>query len=359
MNATLLPEIQADTEAQPEADHGIELKPIPSPSKVRRDIPLSPAGQETVAKARREISAILSGEDAERLLVVCGPCSIDDVNAAHVYAERLRRLADTVSDKLLVVMRTYFEKPRSVVGWKGLLYDPLSGDESSPMAGINIARRFATRVNELGLPCATEFLNPLLALYLEDCMSYGSIGSRTVESQIHRELASRLPLPMGMKNGMDGTLSSAANGMLSARQAHSFFGQSLEGEVCLVETRGNRYTHLILRGGSSGTNFDEQSVAAAVEAGRQQGLARPVVVDCSHGNSQKDHRKQRLVIEEISRQLRQGQSGIAGVMLESYLTEGRQDVGRGETRRFGQSITDACIGWKDTEYLIQTLAETL
>ncbi len=290
------------------------------------------------------------------MLVVCGPCSIDDVNSALVYAERLRRLAAEVEDRVLIVMRTYFEKPRSVVGWKGMLYDPLSNNENSPTAGIAIARRLVARINDSGLPCATEFLNPLLALYLEDGMAYGSIGSRTVESQIHRELASRLEMPMGMKNGMDGSLASAINGVKSAKAEHLFFGQNLHGNTCMVQTEGNANAHLILRGGTSGPNFDEQSVENAVEGGRQLGLRRPVVVDCSHGNSQKDHRRQSQVVDEVLRQAQSGQSGIAGIMLESHLVEGRQDVDPGETRKFGQSITDACIGWKDTEYLIRKLA---
>ncbi len=356
MNTTLLPEIQPLGE--PGASAKSATTPIPAPCKIRRDIPLSQKAVDTVLKARREISDILSGRDPNRVLVICGPCSIDDVNAAHVYAERLRRLAESVEDRVLVVMRTYFEKPRSVVGWKGLLYDPLTGGECSPTAGIMLARRFAARVNESGLPCATEFLNPLLALYLEDCIAYGSIGSRTVESQIHRELASRLELPMGMKNGMDGSLASAANAVESAQAAHSFFGQNLEGSGCLVETRGNRDAHLILRGGSTGPNFDAESVAAGIDAGRLRGLERPVVVDCSHGNSQKDHRKQSVVVEDVLRQIGDGQKGIAGVMLESYLLEGRQDASRGSSRHFGQSITDSCIGWKDTEYLVHRLANT-
>lgn len=332
---------------------------IQPPAKIRRDIPLSNAAVATVAKARKEISDILTGRDSERMLVVCGPCSIDDVNSAHVYAERLRRLAEDVKDRVVVVMRTYFEKPRSVVGWKGLLYDPLSETENSPTAGIGIARRFAARINDSGLPCATEFLNPLLALYLEDSMAYGSIGSRTVESQIHRELASRLEMPMGMKNGMDGDLASAVNGAKSAQADHSFFGQNLNGEACMVETLGNADSHLILRGGSKGPNFDKESVGKAVAKGRELGLERPVLIDCSHGNSQKDHKRQSVVLEEVLRQVNDGQKGVAGLMLESHLLEGRQDVDRGQTRKFGQSITDACIGWRDTNHLIRRVASAL
>lgn len=324
---------------------------------MRRDVPLSTEAKATVAKARREISDILYGRDRDRILVICGPCSIDDVNSAYVYAERLRKLAERVSDRVLVVMRTYFEKPRSVIGWKGLLYDSLTGNESSPTAGISLARRFAARVNDSGLPCATEFLNPLLSLYLEDAMAYGSIGARTVESQIHRELASRLEVPMGMKNGVDGALDAALNAVMSSRSKHSFFGQNLDGDACLVETGGNSRSHLILRGGSKGPNYDEESLGDAVAKGRSLGLERPVIVDCSHGNSQKDHTKQPRVAEEILRQIKAGQSGVAGLMLESHLVAGRQDLGSGQVRKFGQSITDACIGWKDTEYLILKLSQ--
>ncbi|MDQ8199293.1 3-deoxy-7-phosphoheptulonate synthase [Pelagicoccus enzymogenes] len=355
MNATILPE----REAVPPAKSSSSTQSIQPPSKLRRDIPLSPTARETVAKGRREVSAILQGSDSKRMVVVCGPCSIDDVNAAHVYAERLLRLSASVREKLVIVMRTYFEKPRSVMGWKGLLYDPMTTGERSPTTGISMARRFTARVNDAGLPCATEFLNPLLALYLEDSMAYGSIGSRTVESQIHRELASRLPMPMGMKNGMDSSVASAANAMQSARSAHSFFGQGTEGEPCLVETSGNRDAHLILRGGSGGPNFDAANVSRAVEAGRERGVQRPVVVDCSHGNSQKDHRRQSQVLRSVIEQVERGQGGVAGVMLESYLVEGNQDSNRGNARRFGQSITDACINWKDTEYLVKSLADAL
>ena len=329
------------------------------PSKLRRDIPLTKTGMETVKRARFEIGEILSGKDGARIVVVCGPCSIDDVNSALVYAERLARLAEEVKDKILLVMRTYFEKPRSVVGWKGMLYDSLKGSETNPSEGMTVARRLAARLNESGVACATEFLNPLLALYLEDCMAYGSIGSRTVESQIHRELASRLPLPMGMKNAMDGNLPSALNAVQSAQSPHSFFGQDLEGRPVMVETRGNAGAHIILRGGSNGPNFSEAIVRGAVSAGQRLGIRRPVVVDCSHGNSGKDHTRQPLVARDIIRQLRDGQEGLAGVMLESHLVEGRQDARNPSGRRFGQSITDACIGWKDTEQLVKEFASAL
>ncbi|MDQ8187523.1 3-deoxy-7-phosphoheptulonate synthase [Pelagicoccus sp. SDUM812002] len=358
MNSTL-PSVQDPDQDDINSPTLAQTEPIQVPSKIKRDIPLSESAKTTVAKARQEISDILTGRDEERMVVVCGPCSVDDVNAAHVYAERLRKLSERVDEKLVVVMRTYFEKPRSVVGWKGLLYDPLTEVQNSPMAGICMARRLAARINDSGLPCATEFLNPLLALYLEDCISYGSIGSRTVESQIHRELASRLALPMGMKNGMSGEMGSATNAIESARSPHRFFGSGMDGEACVVETKGNRNTHLILRGGSNGPNFEAESVQAAADAGRQLGLSRPVVVDCSHGNSQKNHRNQATVVEEVIRQVANGQKGLAGVMLESYLVEGRQDLARGNTRCFGQSITDACIGWKDTEYLVCRLAKAL
>jgi 3-deoxy-7-phosphoheptulonate synthase len=352
-----IPETEAETSSPTEQRSSAQ--PILPASKVRREIALSDAATGTVAKGRHEICDILNGKDKGRMFVVCGPCSIDDVNAASVYAERLQRLAASVEDKLALVMRAYFEKPRSVVGWKGLVYDPLSAEEVSPTAGICIARRLAARVNDLGMPCATEFLNPLVALYLEDCMAYGSIGSRTVESQIHRELASRLEMPMGIKNGMDGSVGSAANAIRSARSRHSFFGQSLDGEPSMVATHGNRHAHLVLRGGSNGPNHDAETVALAVAKGRELGVERPVVVDCSHGNSRKDHTRQGQVCEQVVEQVRSGQDGIAGVMLESNLIEGRQDSGAGGTRRFGQSITDACIGWKDTEYLIRNLARAL
>ncbi|MBK1876001.1 3-deoxy-7-phosphoheptulonate synthase [Pelagicoccus mobilis] len=356
MKTTALPELKSPSSE--EADRNVTTAILP-PSKLRRDIPLSQAGRDTVTRTRVALEDIFAGRDEGRLAVICGPCSIDDVNSALVYAERMRRLSEEVADKIVLVMRTYFEKPRSVVGWKGMLYDPLSGGESSPSGGMTIARRLAVRLNESGVACATEFLNPLLALYLEDCMAYGSIGSRTVESQIHRELASRLALPVGMKNAMDGNSASALNAVKSAQCAHSFFGQDLEGRPVLVETQGNAGAHIILRGGSCGPNYSEETVAQVVEQGRELGLVRPVVVDCSHGNSGKDHRKQPLVAKEIARQVKEGQNGVAGIMLESHLVEGRQDANDSRGRRFGQSITDACIGWKDTEYLVKELADGL
>lgn len=332
---------------------------LPSPLKVKGDLPLSTKARETVDRARREISAILRGEDRERVLVVCGPCSIDDLNAAAVYAEKLSKLAEEVSDKVLLVMRTYFEKPRSVVGWKGMLYDPLGGEDRSASAGILMARRLLMRINEIGLPCATEFLNPLLAMYLEDAIAYGSIGSRTVESQIHREMASGLAMPIGMKNGMDGNAQSALNAVQSASLPHSYFGSNEAGQCSLLETSGNAFAHVILRGGSNGPNYSADSVNTSVEAARDGGLSRPVVVDCSHGNSQKDHTRQVGVAREVLEQLRAGQLGIAGLMLESHLVAGKQSVGDGGTRTFGQSITDACIGWEDTRALVLELADCL
>lgn len=341
------------------ADSGAEerQRPLPSPAKLRRDFPLSPTGRETVRRGRAAIADILTGRDAARLLIVCGPCSIDDVNSALVYAGRLKKLADRVADKAVLVMRTYFEKPRSVVGWKGLLYEPLDGTAWTPASGLTLARRLAARINESGLPCATEFLNPLLALYLEDLFAYGSIGSRTVESQVHRELASRLALPMGLKNGMDGDAASALNAQRSAAAAHRFFGTTLSGDPCLLESPGNPLAHVILRGGAAGPNFDACSVEQAATRATRPGLLRPVLVDCSHGNSGKDHHRQPTVAREVVRQVRAGQRGIAGIMLESYLVEGRQDAEADAARRFGQSITDSCIGWTDTEDLILEIAD--
>lgn len=348
------------TEPEPTSSgvHGRNARqtPLVTPAKLRRDIPLSSKAQTTVRNARRAISDIIAGRDKERLLVVCGPCSIDDVNAALVYAERLRKLGEELGDKLVVVMRTYFEKPRSVVGWKGLAYEPLNEQQVTPSAGVAIARRLIARINDMGLPCATEFLNPLVAMYLEDGISYGSIGSRTVESQIHRELSSSLEMPVGMKNGMDGKIDAAVNGVKSAMARHSYFGQNQFGEACLIESNGNPDSHVILRGGSNGPNYHAAIVNEAIERVGAMGQNRPVVVDCSHGNSSKDHRRQSLVADSVEGQIRQGQRGIAGLMLESNLVEGRQDAENGEARVFGQSITDACIGWADTEKIIRNLA---
>lgn len=332
---------------------------IVTAEKLRRDIPLSSAALATVAKARKEISDILEGRDRSRMLVICGPCSIDDVNSALVYAERLQRLSSEVDERVMLVMRTYFEKPRSVVGWKGMLYQSADGRAESPSGGLCVARRLAVRINQSGLPCATEFLNPLLARYIDDCMAYGSIGSRTVESQIHREFASSMQMPIGMKNAMDGSVGPALNAVKSARSQHSFFGGNLRGEPCLIDSSGNNLAHVILRGGSNGPNFDEPTVDLTVEQARVLGLQRPVVVDCSHGNSRKEHRRQASVAIEAMRQFCAGQSGIGGIMLESHLIEGRQDAEGCGPRVFGQSITDSCMGWKDTEYLVKEIAGRL
>ena len=332
---------------------------LPSPAKAQRDLPQTASGAENVATARQNIEAILSGDDSDRLLVICGPCSINDLNPALVYAQKLSKLSDRVGDKLQLVMRTYFEKPRSVVGWKGLLYDTLQEGERSASGGIAIARRLLTRINDNGVACATEFLSPMLALFIEDTIAYGSIGSRTAESQIHRELASQLPLPIGMKNAMDGNPSSAINAVQAASQPHAVFSHNELGQPCLVETVGNPSAHVILRGGSTGPNFDAETVNATINALSESPLRRPVVVDCSHGNSCKDHRQQAKVAREVVRQFREGQRGIAGIMLESYLVEGRQNAESGSPIRFGQSITDACIGWDETESLLLEIADSL
>ncbi|MDQ8201845.1 3-deoxy-7-phosphoheptulonate synthase [Pelagicoccus sp. SDUM812003] len=331
-----------------------------SPSRLRRDIPLSEAARAQVERTRSQIANILSGRDRDRLLVVSGPCSIDDVDAAVVYAEKLGKLAEEVSDRVLLVMRCYFEKPRSVLGWKGLIYDPLMGAERGPaMDGLSMARRLLTHLADSGVGCATEFLNPMLAPYLEDAISYGSIGSRTVESQLHREMASSMTMPIGMKNGMDGDPKSALNAVLSAAQPHSYFGVSDRGMPCWLQSSGNPATHVILRGGSSGPNFHQSCVNQTVEAARRPDLQRPVVVDCSHGNSAKDHRRQEGVAQAVAQQFAAGQGGIAGLMLESNLVEGQQGLRDGVARVFGKSITDSCIGWNDTERIVRLLASNL
>jgi 3-deoxy-7-phosphoheptulonate synthase len=337
----------------------ISLSPLPSPGEVKRELPASPAAAATVRAARAALRDLIHGRDRRRLLAVVGPCSVHDPAAALEYARRLRAVAQDVSDALLIVMRSYFEKPRTTVGWKGLINDPhLDGSLDVPH-GLRLARRVLLDVNELGVPCASEVLDPFTPQYLADGLSWAAIGARTTESQTHRELASGLSMPVGFKNGTDGQLETAGNAMLSASHPHGFLGIDARGVAALVRTRGNPDGHLVLRGGGGRPNADAAGVAAAARLAAARGVARGVLVDCSHDNSGRDPARQGAVCRDVLAQWSAGQTALLGVMLESHLHPGRQDWGRAAPLRYGVSITDACIGWEETEALLREAAEAV
>jgi 3-deoxy-7-phosphoheptulonate synthase len=335
------------------------LAPLEAPRAVKRRLPASPRAAATVRSARAALRDLIHGRDARRLLVVVGPCSIHGEADALAYAERLAPLARASSDALVVVMRTYFEKPRTTVGWKGLLNDPHLDGSCDIAHGLALARRILLAVNALGLPCATEVLDPVTPQYLADLVAWAAIGARTTESQTHREMASGLSMPVGFKNGTDGGLAGAANALVSAGQPHGFLGIDEGGATAVVKTRGNPDRHLVLRGGSRGPNFDARTVAEAARLAAAQGIARGVLVDCSHDNSGKDPSRQAGVCREVLAQAGAGQGAVLGVMLESHLVAGRQDWVRGAALVPGCSITDACMGFAETEALLGEVAEAV
>jgi len=329
---------------------------LPSPAVLRQRLPLSDALAARVHADRNAIRAVLDGRDP-RLLVVVGPCSLHDPVAALEYAERLAALAPELSDQLLLVMRAYVEKPRTTIGWKGLLYDPHLDGRGDMAEGLRLSRRLMLDILEAGLPLATELLQPMAASYFDDLLGWAAIGARTSESQIHRELVSGLDLPVGFKNGTDGSLTIACDAMRSAAHPHRHFGIDALGHPALLETHGNPDTHLVLRGGHRGPNHDAASVAQARAALAKQGIAARLVVDCSHANSGKDPLRQPAVLAEVIEQRLAGDVSLRGVMLESNLFDGCQPLS-GELR-YGVSITDGCLGWTGTERLLRETAEAL
>nr|WAP33723.1 MichG [Micromonospora sp. SCSIO 07395] len=330
------------------------------PTALRAEIPLPTAAAETVATAREGISEILAGED-DRLVVVAGPCSIHDPEAALAYAEKLAALSRQVEDSVLVVMRTYVEKPRTRLGWKGLISDPLLNGSHDIEAGLRVARRTMIDVLGTGLPVGCEFLDPMVARYLSDLVAWGSIGARTVQSQIHRQLTSGLPMPVGIKNATGGGIEDAVDAIVAAGKGHVFPGISDEGVAAVLSTAGNPNCHLVLRGGADAPNYGPLHVSRALAQLTEARQHPSLFIDASHGNSGKDHRRQPRVVEEIAARIAEGEQGIAGVMIESFLAPGRQDLvlGRSDQLRYGQSITDACVGWEQTEELVTLLADTL
>jgi 3-deoxy-7-phosphoheptulonate synthase len=334
------------------------LKPLIPPAILMEELPLDDAGSATVARSREQVADILAGRD-DRLLLVVGPCSIHDPAAGLEYAGRLQKLADAHRADLFVVMRVYFEKPRSTVGWKGLINDPHLDGSFAINQGLRKARRFLLDVTRLGLPAGCEFLDPISPQFLADIVSWGAIGARTSESQIHRELASGLSMPVGFKNGTDGKVQVAVDAILASAHPHHFLSVTKQGVAAIFETRGNPDCHLILRGGNAGPNYGPEHVAKTVDALVRLGLTPGVMIDCSHGNSAKDHRRQPEVVHNLAAQIAAGSRHIFGVMLESFLVDGRQELEEGKTPVFGQSITDACMGWEMTLPVFGEFAEAV
>ena len=330
--------------------------PLPSPADLRQRLPLSAALAAQVHTQREAIRAVLDGSDP-RLLVVVGPCSLHDPLSALEYADRLAALAFDVSDQLLLVMRAYVEKPRTTIGWKGLVYDPQLDGSGDMAGGLELSRRLMLAMLERGLPVATELLQPLVAGYFDDLLGWAAIGARTSESQVHRELVSGLDVPVGFKNGTDGSLSIACDAMRSAAHPHQHFGVDGLGRPALVETDGNPDTHLVLRGGHSGPNHDAASVAVARASLEKQGIAARIMVDCSHANSGKDPLRQPAVLRDVLDQRLAGDASLRGVMLESHLFDGCQALSA--ELRYGVSITDGCLGWSGTEAMLREAAERL
>jgi 3-deoxy-7-phosphoheptulonate synthase len=337
----------------------IDIQALISPRNLKAALPASPAAAETVIEARRAIRDVIHGRDENRLVVIVGPCSIHDPEAALEYAQRLRGVADKTADAIVLVMRAYFEKPRTTVGWKGLINDPSLDGSCDVVAGLEIARRLLLEINELGIPCGSEVLDPFTPQFVADLLCWGGIGARTVESQTHRELASGLSMPTGFKNGTDGGLEGAANAMVTSSHSHTFLGITADGESAFVRTRGNPDRHIVLRGGVKGPNFGPEFVDEAARLVAQQDLVRPVMVDCSHANSGKDHSRQGFVCREVLDQIRVGNPAIMGLLLESNLEPGQQSWHPGTPLKRGVSITDACIGWDETEKLLHEIAETV
>jgi 3-deoxy-7-phosphoheptulonate synthase len=326
---------------------------MPSPDAVKRELPLTPEAAQTVVKGREAVQRVLDGRD-KRLFVVVGPCSIHDPKASLDYAQRLKRLGDEVAPTIQVVMRVYFEKPRTVAGWKGYINDPHLDDSFRVDEGIKLARRFLLDVNGLGLPVGTEALDPIAPQYYGDLIAWTAIGARTAESQTHREMSSGLSTPVGFKNGTDGGMEVAINGILSARQPHSFLGINDQGASAIVRTRGNAYGHLVLRGGGGRPNFDTVSVLMAEQALAKASLPVDIVVDCSHGNSWKKPELQPLVMKDVLHQVANGNTSIVGLMVESFLEGGNQPIPKDKSLlRYGCSVTDPCLDWESTERMLK------
>ena len=330
-----------------------------TPAELKREIPISDKARETISSGRRAIEKILERKD-HRIFVVVGPCSIHDLKAAHEYATKLKTLADKVSDTLLVVMRVYFEKPRTTTGWKGPINDPFMNDSFKITDGLHIGRQLLHDVLEIGLPTATEALDPISPQYMQDLIAWSAIGARTTESQTHREMASGLSSSVGFKNGTDGSLTVAINALQSVASPHRFLGINSDGKVSVITTKGNPYAHVVLRGGNGKPNYDSVSVSICEQELSAEGITPNIMVDCSHANSNKDHNLQPLVLDNVANQILEGNTSIVGAMIESHLKAGNQKLsGNPDEMEYGVSVTDACIDWETTESSILGMADKL
>jgi 3-deoxy-7-phosphoheptulonate synthase len=332
---------------------------MPSPDEIKARVPMDATAAQTVVQGRRALEAILDGRDP-RLFVVVGPCSIHDPVAGLDYARRLRALADELAPTLVVVMRVYFEKPRTSLGWKGFINDPYMDDSFRVNEGMEQARRFLLEVAKLGLPAGTEALDPIAPQYYGDLISWTAIGARTSESQTHREMTSGLSTPAGFKNGVDGEIEPAVNAIVSAARPHAFLGINGAGRSAIIRTRGNKYGHLVLRGGGGRPNFDSVSILLAEQALAKAGLAKNLVVDCSHGNSWKKPELQPTVLRDVIHQLRGGNRSVVGFMIESFIESGNQPIPADRSQlKYGQSVTDACVDWPTTVDMLREAAAAL
>jgi 3-deoxy-7-phosphoheptulonate synthase len=337
----------------------LEIVPLPPPAAVLERVPAGERERDVVWSARRELSSALTGADVRKVVIV-GPCSIHDPVAALDYAHRLRVLRERLGDELIVVMRVYFEKPRTTLGWKGLINDPHLDGSSEIGTGIVLARELLLEVARLGMPAATEFLDPLVPQYIGDLVAWAAIGARTTESPTHREMASGLSMCVGFKNGTDGSVDAAMNAMIAASSPHSFLGIDASGRVSVVRTRGNSQSHVVLRGGRNGPNYSRRDVQGAAGALQKAGLNQRVLIDCNHDNSGKNFARQGAVIEDIVSQIDEGQHNILGAMLESNLVSGRQDLSGPRAKLvYGQSLTDGCLDFPSTERLLEGFARRL
>ncbi|HRM32192.1 MAG TPA: 3-deoxy-7-phosphoheptulonate synthase [Acinetobacter johnsonii] len=335
------------------------IHPLVTPAELKTELPLTESAYQTVLHGRETIRNILDGKD-KRIFVVIGPCSIHDPVAAHEYADRLKVLSDKIKDSIYIVMRVYFEKPRTTVGWKGLINDPDMNDSFNIEKGLRIGRKLLVELNEKGLPCATEALDPNSPQYYQDLISWSAIGARTTESQTHREMSSGLSSPVGFKNGTDGGLTVATNAMQSVKHGHHFLGLNNQGQVCVIRTSGNPYAHVVLRGGNGKPNYDAGSVAEAEAALAKAKVSTKIMIDTSHANSNKDPFLQPLVLKNITEQIIDGNKSIIGIMVESHLKGGRQEIPENLCDlEYGKSVTDGCIDWDTTEKVLLEMHEAL
>ncbi|MEM7364782.1 MAG: 3-deoxy-7-phosphoheptulonate synthase [Pseudomonadota bacterium] len=335
----------------------LSTETLVTPVALKEAVPASEGARQVVSNARLSLRRILARED-HRLFVIVGPCSIHDVDAAMEYAERLKALTPDIDDTLLPVMRVYFEKPRTTVGWKGLINDPYMNDTFNIVDGLHMGRKLLVDLAEMGVPTSTEALDPVTPQYLQDMIAWSAIGARTTESQTHREMASGLSSPIGFKNGTDGGLEVAINALKSVSAPHRFLGVNHQGEVSVIHTRGNQHAHIVLRGGSAGANYDSVNVALCEEQLAKAGVSGNIMIDCSHANSNKNHELQPLVIDNVANQILDGNQSIVGLMIESHLNAGNQSIPDDPSQLlYGVSVTDACIDWDTTEQMLRGLRE--